>query len=232
LRNAINLSEPSTCSESDNSEDNLLYINSKNGGNIPNHSEIYTFDSKTAKADDFVNWFAERGHNKIKVGDGIIFLKDICNNLETLRLSYELYQNKLVHESMYYKRALGLHVPEKECAFKLFQERKSSQLYNYKTLYPIDVSGFNPDEFFVHPDPRKINEILIQNETNLNFLNVNLKSANATKIDKLTKLYNQTPTFLLNEIHLENSNKELITPAGYKMYSGKSDSQGKAYAAI
>jgi hypothetical protein len=178
----------------------------------------------TATCDDYIQWFFERGHNKIKVGGGIMFLKDITHDLETLQLAYEIYNSKMVDSSMFYKRALGLHIPAvKETAFRLFKEKQSSKLYEKQTEYPIDVSGFSPEEFFIHAPVRTISNKIIENETNLDFLNINLKSANPSKIDKLTKIYNQTPIFLLNELHLELTNIDLITPSGYKLYPGKPD---------
>jgi hypothetical protein len=205
-------------------------IISENGNISPDDADL--FDPSVATCDDFCNWFTEHGHREIRVGDGIVFLNDIRNDLESLRLSYELYDKKMVDKSMYYQRAMGIHVPFKESCFKKFQEQRANDLYSTVTKFPIDILDDDPYKFIINPPVRRIQNKKIGNLTNLDFLNSNLKTANPTKLDKLTKIYNNTAIFLLNELHLNIADIDLITPAGFKIYHGSADKKGQCYTAI
>ena len=47
----------------------------KNLDNNPNKEISHKFDLSTAKCEDFIQWFYEKGHSEIRVGDGQVLFK-------------------------------------------------------------------------------------------------------------------------------------------------------------
>jgi len=200
-------------------------------------------DISTASLMDIKQWFLAQNIPKVTIGQKHFWVNSI-NDLDSMKLLYQLYDSNLVNSSMYFHTAIGTQCPEVQTVLNESFDIKKSKWHNYISKYPISNANTETTTTYTTPTYTATHKLCNNNEQRnnkktffpmhptLDFLNINLQKASPAKLDILTKNYNEVAFFLLNEIALKISDKELVTPAGYFLYTGPADSVGKCYSAI
>ena len=205
------------------------------------NDDVLALDPKTCSSNEIRNWFLANNITHLIIGQRKYHVLKINDHI-ALRMFAELYLNKIATADTVYTRCLGENIPTLPSIAEKKKKSKVTMYRSYTTQYPDISPGKSYDDVSAVQSSKKM--ILVPSDkkskfseskpvlNKLKFLNINLRNATPSKLDVLVKAYHGVAVFLLNEIHLNALQADIICPAGYTMYMSTPDVDSECYAAI